>query len=250
MSHRRLELLLHDLDIALLVLAKRVAAISKHGLEVVLGPADLGVESRKLPHAVDLLVPVHVVAVRVALDGDRLAARVRVLLVRHAQLVVPDDLRVRYLLPARAADEVLRLEQRVAEDRLVADHGDELLGRHGLPDLVEEGAVVDLVRDVSLMMGFGVVIVAALHRAAEERGDGVGVVGGAQGGREGGSWVGSDGLGEMGGGGTYAELWGDALAETVPVLGVVGVGPLEEAGRQAEVVCRLSSVSALLVVHV
>lgn len=56
----------------------------------------------------------------------------------------PDDFFVGDFLPFRAADEMLRFEEGVAEDFGVGGHGDEFFGRHGFPDLVEEGAVVDL----------------------------------------------------------------------------------------------------------
>jgi len=83
-------------------------------------------------------------AVSVSLNGDLLAGFVGVLLVRHAKLVVANDLVIRDLLPLSAADEVLGLEERVAEHVRVGNHGYEFLSGHRLPDLVEEGTVVDL----------------------------------------------------------------------------------------------------------
>ena len=85
-------------------------------------------------------------AVSVSLNGDLLEGCVGVLLVRHAKLVVANDLGIRDLLPLSAADEVLGLEERVAEHGRVGNHGYEFLSRHCLPDLVEEGTVVDLYR--------------------------------------------------------------------------------------------------------
>jgi hypothetical protein len=118
-----------------LFIPELVSPIGKHLVEVVLKPPDVGAQPGKLPHAVDLAVPVLVGAVGVALDGNLGARLVRVLLVRHAQLV---------LFPLGRADEVLRLEERVAQHRGRRDHGDVFFGRHGFPELVEEGAVVDL----------------------------------------------------------------------------------------------------------
>lgn len=164
---------------SLLSLAHLVSALSKHLVEVVLGPPDIGVEAGELPHAVDLLVPVGVVAVSVALDGDVLAGLVAVLLVGNTELVVADDLVVGHLLPLGAADEVLGHESGVAEDFGVGGHLDKLVGGHGFPELVEERAVVDA---------------------------------------EGGS---------------------DALGEAVPVLGVVGAGPLVDGGHAALHLCGL-----------
>lgn len=113
--------------------AERLAAVGEDLVKVELAPADLGAEAGELPLAVDLAIPVGVGAVGVALDGDDGARLVRVALVRDAQLVHADDLGVADLLPLGAADEVLRHEQRVAQDGLVRDHGDELFGGHGLP---------------------------------------------------------------------------------------------------------------------
>nr|POE79761.1 hypothetical protein CFP56_07826 [Quercus suber] len=127
-------------------LAVFIPTAGEHLVEVVLGPPDVGVQAGELPHAVDLLVPVGVVGVGVALDGDGGHGGVGVLLVGDAQLVVADDLVVRHLLPLGAADEVLRLQRRVAQHVRVRGHLHKLLGRHRLPDLVEEGAVVDAQR--------------------------------------------------------------------------------------------------------
>lgn len=127
-----------------LLLSELVAAAGEDLVEVVLAPADLGAEAGELPDAADLAVPVGVGAVGVALDGDLGARPVRVALVRHPQLVVADDLGVRDPLVRRAPDEVLRHQERVAEHRVARDHRDELLGRHGLPQLVQERTVVNL----------------------------------------------------------------------------------------------------------
>lgn len=88
----------------------------KHLVKLKLRPPDVRAQARKLPHALHLLVPVQVEAVRVPADRDFRHARVFVHLVRHPQLVVPDYLLVVDALPFCAADEVLRAEERVAED--------------------------------------------------------------------------------------------------------------------------------------
>ncbi len=46
--------------------------------------------------------------------------------------------------PRAEPDKVLRFEERVAEEVGGGGHGDEFGTGHGLPELVEEGAVVDL----------------------------------------------------------------------------------------------------------
>jgi hypothetical protein len=142
MSRRRHLSLSRDTS-SLLGLAKLISALSKDLVKVVLEPPDIRVQARELPHAVNLLVPMGVVAVRMALDGNVRASLVAVLLVRDAELVVADDLVVGNLLPLGAPDEVLGHEGGVAEDFGVGGHFHELVGGHRLPDLVEEGAVVD-----------------------------------------------------------------------------------------------------------
>lgn len=125
-------------------LAKAVPSAREDLIKVVLGPSDIWAQTCELPHTVDLLVPVCVVRVRVALDYNLGLRGVGVLLVRYAQLVVAGDLGVRHFLPLRAADEVLCSQRRVAEHVRVGGHLDELVGGHCFPNLVEEGAVVDL----------------------------------------------------------------------------------------------------------
>lgn len=92
-------------------------------------------------------------AMCMALDSNSRPRLVCVPLMGHAQLVVADDLVVRDLLPLGAADEVLRPEERVAQHGVVGDHGKEVRRWHRLPDFVEEGAVVDLLRSVSVPIG-------------------------------------------------------------------------------------------------
>lgn len=62
---------------------------------------------------------------------------------RYTKLVPANNLGVRDLLPSSATNEVLGLEERVTENVRVRCHLDELVGRHGLPDLVEERTVID-----------------------------------------------------------------------------------------------------------
>jgi hypothetical protein len=81
--------------------------------------------------------------VSVALDKDLRSCGIRVFLVGHTQLVIADDLVVRDLLELGSTAEVLGHEPWVTEDFGVGDHRDEVICRHGLPDLVQERAVVD-----------------------------------------------------------------------------------------------------------
>lgn len=127
-----------------LVFPKVISAFHKHLVVVVLVPPGIRAQARELPAAADVAVAHDPHAVSVALHRDGLARRVGVLLVRDPHLVGADDLVVGDLGPAAAADEVLRLEQRVTEELGVGGHGEEFVGGHGVPHLVEEGAVVDL----------------------------------------------------------------------------------------------------------
>lgn len=177
--------------------AELVTTAGKDAIKVILGPPDLGVEAGKLPDPVDLLVPVRVGGVGVALDGDLGARGVGVPLMGHAELVDADDLVVRDLLPLGAADEMLRHQQRVAENGRVRDHADELLRGHRFPELVEERAVVDLIRVVS--------------KGGKRETKRSGLV-------------------------SHPQSRGDALPQPAPVFGVVAVGPIDEAGHQTKVI--------------
>lgn len=98
----------------------------KHLLEIMFIPPHHRLQGRKLPHAIDLGIVVLVRRMRVALQLDGLQISRRVDLVRGAQLVVADDPRVGDALPARGAEEVLRLDARVAEEVVVRHHGEEV----------------------------------------------------------------------------------------------------------------------------
>ena len=131
------------------ILPKVLPPTSKDLIKVILRPPNIRTQTGKLPHAIDLSVPVLVGGVGVALGGDlgALLCRVPVVaLMGHAELVVADDLVGGDALPAGGADEVLGFEGGIAEDGRVGDHGEEFLGGHGFPHFVEEGAVVDLHR--------------------------------------------------------------------------------------------------------
>ena len=77
------------------------------------------------------------------LDSDGCHRLICVFLMRHTQLVVSSDFRIRNLLPFRRTLEMLGFERWISEHFRVGRHCDEFIGRHSLPELVEEGAVVD-----------------------------------------------------------------------------------------------------------
>lgn len=124
-----------------------ISAFHKHLVIVVLIPSGIRAQPSELPDAGDFSVPHDPYAVSVAFHRDGLARLVGILLVCYTHLVGSDDLVVGDLLPAASADEVLCLEQWIAEELGVGGHGDEFISRHGLPHFVEEGAVVNLPRD-------------------------------------------------------------------------------------------------------
>ena len=135
----------HNARLLLLLLPMTLPPLLKHLIEIILEPPDIRAQPRKLPLPPDLLIPMLIRAMRVPFDFDLFEAGVRVLLVRHAQLVPGDDFVVGDALPlGGAADEVLRAERGVAEDGFGRGHGDEVGGGHGVPFLVEEGPVVDV----------------------------------------------------------------------------------------------------------
>ena len=123
---------------------KEVFAFRKHLVVVILAPPDLRAHPGELPDAINFLVPDVTDTVSMAFDRNCLARLVGILLVRYTKLVVTDDLVIRNLLPSASTDEVLCLEQKISKESGVGGHGDEFIGGHSLPYLVEEGAVVNL----------------------------------------------------------------------------------------------------------
>lgn len=116
---------------------------------IILRPPDVRLDPRKLPHALHLPIPHRPLAVRVSFDSHFRQPIVLVLLMRHAHLMIPRHRRLirlagRLRRPLGRADEMLRLDAGVAEELVVRGHAYELLRGHGFPELVEEGAVVDL----------------------------------------------------------------------------------------------------------
>lgn len=102
-------------------------------IKVILSPPDIWVQSSKLPLSINLLVPMLVCAVSMALENDLRSCLILVSLVRHTQLMPADDLVVRDLFELGGAAEVLGHEGFVAEDEGGGDHAEELVGWHGFP---------------------------------------------------------------------------------------------------------------------
>ena len=101
--------------------------LDKNFVEVVLVPVDLRTQPRQLPNTVHLSVPV--------LDERMTVASVlyrhsiwSVSLVRSANLVVTNDLRLGNALELIGTHEVLGSDQRVAQERWRAHHANKLLG--------------------------------------------------------------------------------------------------------------------------
>jgi len=120
-----------------------LTAGSKDLVKVVLAPSNVRIQSSELPFTVNLLVPMLICAVCMTLHQDLRSCFVLVPLVRYTQLMPADDLVVGHLLELRGAAEVLCHEGLVAEDERTRNHADEFIGRHGFPDLVQEGSVVN-----------------------------------------------------------------------------------------------------------
>jgi hypothetical protein len=112
-------------------------------VKVIFAPPDVRVEASKLPHTVNFLVPVLIGAMGMTLHENRGHRLVGVPLVGHTQLMPPDDLVIRHLLPLRSTTEVLCLQGLVPEDSRIRSHRNKIFRWHGFPYLVEERAVVD-----------------------------------------------------------------------------------------------------------
>lgn len=123
---------------------KQVHGINKDLVEVILSPPDVGGQPGKFPRPVDFLVPVLVSPMGIPTDSHLLHRLVLVLLVRRVDLMVSDGLCRGHQLPAAGGDEVLCLEELVAQERRARHEGNELLRRHALPESVQNRAIVDL----------------------------------------------------------------------------------------------------------
>lgn len=106
-------------------------------------PPNQGLQSRELPHAVNLLVIMLVSSLAVTLQLDLLQVRRSVHLMSGTQLMVADNVIVGDLLPASSAEEMLRLDAWVTEELGVCDHGHEVLGGHGVPFSFANGGIID-----------------------------------------------------------------------------------------------------------
>jgi hypothetical protein len=81
-------------------------------------------------------------------------------------------------------------------------HSDEIFGRHGLPDLVEESTVIDLNRRLSDTLGS----LEQEHSMSEKDNEKY----------------------------TYSKGGGDTTREALPILAVITLSPLEKSGLTAQ----------------
>ena len=109
---------------------------------IVLGPSDVRTQTSEFPHAVHLLIPRRCSPVRMALHRNLFQLGIHVPLVRHSHLVETGDAVLRRLLPAGHADEMLRLQQRIAQEMRVRRERDEVLGGHLFPNFAHDVAIV------------------------------------------------------------------------------------------------------------
>lgn len=98
----------------------------EYQIVVVLTPPDMRAESSKLPDTVNFLIPHSARAMSMTLDSNSREGLVRVFLVWHPNLMRANHLIVRHLLPLAEADEMLSLDQGVAQEMRTRCHGHEV----------------------------------------------------------------------------------------------------------------------------
>lgn len=81
-----------------------------------------------------------------ALNRNRLARLIGVSLMGHTHLLVANYHIFGLLLPTTLSNEVLCLKSRIAHKLRVRGHSDEVFRWHVLPELVQDGSVVDLAK--------------------------------------------------------------------------------------------------------
>ncbi len=111
-------------------------------LKLMLIPSYFRLQPSKFPHPINLHVVVLVCGVAVTSQLHRLQVRGSIHLMGGSQLMMANDLRVGEFLPARGAEEVLRLYAGVAEEIVACNHGHEFVSWHGIPSPLADGSVV------------------------------------------------------------------------------------------------------------
>jgi len=114
--------------------------------KIVLVPTHGRPQPGKLPDTVYLLVEMLVGGVPVASPVDPLHVRAGVAKMIRPQLMMSDDFGVGDALPFCGCKQVLRLDERVAEEAIITDHFDKVVGQHGiaLSSIIHHKSVIDL----------------------------------------------------------------------------------------------------------
>lgn len=126
-------------------------ALGKYLVIIIFTPPDLRTHSSKFPLVLHPPIPHGSNAMGMALDRDCLHAAVGVFLVRHPQLMRTHDFVVADLFPCTEADKVLGLQQGIAQKARIRGHRYKLIAGYGFPQIVQEGAVINLALIESLM---------------------------------------------------------------------------------------------------
>lgn len=126
-----------------ILVTQLITTLSKDSVKVILGPSDVWTQTGKLPDAIDLLVPMLVRAMSMALDKNLGSGLVLVLLMWNTQLVPANDFCIGNLLPLGRTTEVLSHQSLITENFWVGSHLDEFISWHCFPEFVQEGSVVD-----------------------------------------------------------------------------------------------------------
>ena len=100
---------------------------------IILGPPDIGLNARKLPHAVNPPIPHSAFAVSMSLNPDLGHLVICVLLVRNPHLMIARYLRLARHHPFRRANEMLGLDARITKKFGVGGHAYEGFGWHSFP---------------------------------------------------------------------------------------------------------------------
>ena len=139
----------------LLFLSKMLFPLRKHLIIIKLRPIDLGTHSGKPPLPLNASIP-HRRRPMCMTFHRHLGERVTgVSLMCNAQLMMSHHLLFGRLLPRAQPDQMLRFQERVSQETGVRGHKDEFVTGHRFPDLVEEGAVINLLKELGNRWGWG-----------------------------------------------------------------------------------------------
>ena len=111
---------------------------------IVLTPPNVGLETRKLPAAINVAEMDGGLAMGVSFVQHLFQLVVLVFLVCYTHLIVASHFVIARPNPFARANEMLRLDAPISEEVFVGCHGDELVGGHAFPNLAHYSAVIEL----------------------------------------------------------------------------------------------------------